>query len=79
MLPLLRKSVIAFLASVVFVVTALIGMVAGLLGALIRAQLPDPASTEATSPEPQPNTPQAGASTSRGSLPRTELHHGEAQ
>jgi hypothetical protein len=79
MLLLLRKSVMAILASVVFVVTALIGMIAGLLGALIRAQLPDPASIEATSPEPQPNTPQAGPSTSRDALPRTELHRGEAR
>ena len=47
MLQLLRKITIATVAITVFLVTTLTGLVAGLLGALVRAQFPDMGMTEA--------------------------------
>jgi hypothetical protein len=46
MLRLIKKSMIATVAAMAFVATTLTGLVAGLIGAIARAQLPDPAMTE---------------------------------
>jgi hypothetical protein len=51
MLQLIKKGVTAILAAIVFVATTLTGLVAGLIGAIIRAQLPEPVLDETDSPE----------------------------
>lgn len=51
MLLLIRKSVFATLAALTFVVTTLTGLMAGLIGAMLRTQIPDSVLTEIASPE----------------------------
>ena len=41
MLQALRKAVVAVFAAIIFVVTTVVGLLAGFVGALIRSQLPE--------------------------------------
>jgi hypothetical protein len=57
MLILIRKGMVATMAASAFITTTLTGLVAGLIGAIVRAQLPDSAMTEATPYEINAVTP----------------------
>jgi hypothetical protein len=78
MLRLIKTGVVAALAAMTFIVTTLTGLVAGLIGAMLRAQLPDSAMTDSPSQEadatPPTSTPKADKSRTAPALHQQARH-----